>query len=262
MAVIRLDKLLANRTSYSRSEVKGLLRKGTVRVDGITVTDGARQIDPAVQTVTCYGKALPGGVHVHYLLNKPLGVICATEDRTHRTVIDLLPQDRRVKGLFPAGRLDADSTGLVLLTDDGALAHRMLSPKRHVPKYYLIRLARQYEPAYAEAFAGGIALSDGTVCLPAEIAPLAVPGGHSYALVCLHEGKYHQVRRMAAAVGNHVETLHRVAVGGLILPENLASGAYLEIFHKDVENLLKPEPFPAVCERIVSGFSSYLINAE
>ncbi len=260
MAVIRLDKLLANRTSYSRSEAKNLLRKGAVQVDGVTVTDGARQIDPAAQTVTCYGKSLPGGEHVYYILNKPLGVICATEDRTHRTVIDLLPKDRRVKGLFPAGRLDADSTGLVLLTDDGALAHRMLSPKHHVPKYYLIRLARQYEPSYAEAFAGGITLSDGTACLPAEITPLDVPG--QYALVCLHEGKYHQVRRMTAAVGNHVETLHRVAVGGLILPENLGSGAHLEVFHKDVENLLKPNPFPAVCERIVSCFSSYLINAE
>ncbi len=258
--MIRLDKLLANRTSYSRSEAKSLLRKGAVQVDGRTVTDGAQQVDPAVQTVTCYGKTLPGGTHVYYILNKPLDVVCATEDRTHRTVIDLLPQDHRVKGLFPAGRLDADSTGLVLLTDDGALAHQMLSPKHHVPKYYLIRLARQYEPSYAETFTEGITLSDGTVCRPAEIAPLDVPG--QYALVCLHEGRYHQVRRMMAAVGNHVETLHRVAIGGLILPENLVSGAHLEVFHKDVENMLKHEPFSVVCERIVSCFSSYLINAE
>lgn len=258
--MIRLDKLLANRTSYSRSEAKNLLRKGAVQVDGTVTTDGARQVDPSVQTVTCCGKPLPGGEHVYYILNKPMGVICATEDRSHRTVIDLLPRECRVKGLFPAGRLDADSTGLVLVTDDGALAHRMLSPKHHVPKYYLIRLARPYQPSYAKAFAEGIVLSDGTNCLSAEISLLDVPG--QYALVCLHEGKYHQVRRMTAAVGNHVESLHRVAVGGLILPENLASGAHLEVFHKDVENLLKPESFPDVCERIVSCFSSYLINAE
>ena len=259
MATIRLDKLLANRTPHSRSEVKQLLRQGAVQVDGITERDGSRQIDPDAAKVTCAGKALPGGEHVYLILNKPPGVICATEDRHQRTVIDLLPPERRVKGLFPAGRLDADSTGLVLLTDDGALAHRMLSPKHHVPKYYLIRLARPYEPQYADVLAAGLALSDGTQCLPAEICPL--PDGR-HALVCLHEGKYHQVRRMMAAVGNHVETLHRVAVGGLLLPVDLLPGEHLEIFHKDVENMLN-EPRPeAVRDQVIMNFSSYLINGE
>lgn len=254
----RLDKLLANRTKHSRSEVKNLLKKGAVRVDGIPEHDGSRKIDPASQQITCEGKLLPGETHVYILLNKPVNVICATEDRVHKTVIDLLPPELRVKGLFPAGRLDADSTGLVFLTDDGDLAHRMLSPKHHVPKYYLIRTARAFQPDYEEKMAEGLLLSDGTKCLPAEFFPLDVPG--NYAVVCLHEGKYHQVRRMLAALGNHVETLHRAAVGGLILPPELALGACLEIIHKDVEKMLNAGNSETVCSCILTNFSSYLIN--
>ena len=257
MPTIRLDKLLANRTPHSRSEVKQLLRQGAVQIDGVTERDGSRQIDPDAVQVTCCGKVLPGGAHIYLILNKPLGVICATEDRRQQTVIDLLPPERRTKGLFPAGRLDADSTGMVLLTDDGDLAHRMLSPKHHVPKFYLIRLARPYEERYAAALADGLTLSDGTHCLPAEIAPLP---DNSHALVCLHEGKYHQVRRMMAALGNHVENLHRAAIGELVMPVNLGLGEYIEIIHKDVENMLKEPQFWAVYERIMTNYSSYLIN--
>lgn len=254
----RLDKLLANRTKHSRSEVRALLKKGAVRVDGITEHDGSRHVDPEQQQITCEGKVLPGGTHSYLIVNKPVGVICATEDRVHKTVIDLLPKELCVKGLFPAGRLDIDSTGMVLLTDDGALAHRMLSPKHHVPKYYLIRLARPYEPEYAQKMAAGITLSDGTECLPAKIMPLEIPG--NYAVVCLREGKYHQVRRMLAALGNHVGYLHRVAVGGLILPPELAPGACLEIIHKDVEKMLNDGNLADVCSCILTNFSSYSIN--
>lgn len=259
MALTRLDKLLANRTAYSRAEIKKLLRAGAVQVDGIRECDGGRKIDPDVQTVTCQGKPIRSSEHVYYILNKPEGVVCATEDRDHRTVIDLVPPELRVRDLFPAGRLDGDSTGLVLLTDDGDLAHRMLSPKHHVPKYYLIRLARPYEERYAAELAAGLTLSDGTQCLPAEIMPL--PAAGNYAVICLHEGKYHQVKRMMAALGNHVAHLHRVAVGELFLPPDLPPEGCLEIFHKDVERLLKTGELLAVCERIMSEFSSYLINA-
>lgn len=258
MAQIRLDKFLSDRTPHSRAEIKKLLHAGAVRIDGTAQTDGSRKIDPKVQAVTCLGKPVRSDAHVYYIVNKPEGFVCATEDREHRVVIDLIPNELRIKGLFPAGRLDGDSTGLVLLTDDGALAHRMLSPKSHVPKYYLVRLARPYESCYGEQFAAGISLSDGTQCLPAEIQPLDVPG--NFALVCLHEGKYHQVKRMAAAVGNHVEHLHRVAVGALILPPDLALGGYLEILHKDVENLLKPGNLSVLSRQIISFFSSYSIN--
>jgi 16S rRNA pseudouridine516 synthase len=175
-------------------------------------------------------------------------------------VEELLPKALRVKGLFPAGRLDADSTGLVLLTDDGDLAHRMLAPKSHVPKYYLVRLKKPFQPSYERRLSKGIVLSDGTVCLPAQARKLETAG--SYALICLHEGKYHQVKRMFAAVNNHVEMLHRVAVGGLVLPENMPVGGYLEMLHKDVETMLKSGTFEDIYERTMTCFSSYLINAE
>ncbi len=258
MAQIRLDKLLSNRTPHSRSDVKSILKNGAVQVDGMTECDGSRKIDPDVQEVTLYGKKLVGQSHVCFLVNKPQGYICATEDRVHRTVLELLPKALRVKGLFPAGRLDADSTGLVLLTDDGDLAHRMLAPKSHVPKYYLVRLSKPCCPADCERLAAGLTLGDGTVCMPAEAKPLEVKG--NYALICLHEGKYHQVKRMFAALSNHVEMLHRVAVGNMILPENLALGAHVEVLHKDVENMLKGGNFDAIYERIMTNFSSYSIN--
>lgn len=258
MAQIRLDKLLSNRTSHSRSEIKGILKNGAVRVDGVTECDGSRKVDPDVQEITCQGRKLVGQTHTFFLVNKPQGYICATEDRTHATVLELLPGAFRVKGLFPAGRLDGDSTGLVLLTDDGDLAHRMLAPKSHVPKFYLVRLARPCRPDYEEKLAKGLHLADGTECLPAQYRALDVPG--HFALICLHEGKYHQVKRMFAALGNHVEHLHRVGIGGLLLPQNLPLGGHVEILHKDVETMLKPESFDGVCERIVKDFSSYWIN--
>ena len=139
MAQFRLDKFLADRTPHSRAEVKKLLRAGAVLVDGKAVSDPACKIDTETQEVRCQGKIIRSAEHTYILLNKPEGVVSATEDRDHKTVIDLVPPELRVKGLFPAGRLDADSTGLLLLTDDGDLAHRMLSPKHHVPKYYLVQ---------------------------------------------------------------------------------------------------------------------------
>ena len=258
MALIRLDKCLADRTPHSRSDVKRLLREGAVLVDGMPIRDGSFRIDPDVQTVTCRGTALRSDAHVYFIVNKPLGYVCATEDRQHPVVTALIPEAQRVRGLFPAGRLDADSTGMVLLTEDGDLAHRLLAPKRHVPKYYLLRLARPYEPDYARRAAAGLTLSDGTVCRPAELSPIEAED--RYALICLHEGRYHQVRRMMAAMGNHVEMLHRVGIGGLLLPVSIKAGGFLELFHKDVENLLNPEPFSSVYERIVNNFPSYLIN--
>lgn len=258
MAQIRLDKLLSNRTPHSRSDVKSILKNGAVQVDGVTECDGSRKIDPDVQEVTLYGKKLVGQSHVCFLVNKPQGCICATEDRMHKTVLDLLPAELRVKGLFPAGRLDADSTGLVLLTDDGDLAHRMLAPKSHVPKYYLVRLQKPCRAGDIKRLADGLQLGDGTQCMPAEARPLE--GRENYVLICLHEGKYHQVKRMFAALSNHVESLHRVAIGGMILPEKLPFGAHVEVLHKDVENMLKAGNFNAIYERIVTNFSSYSIN--
>lgn len=256
MAEMRLDKFLANRSHYSRSEVKSLLRKGAVRVDAVIESDGSRKINPDVQSITCEGRQLQSGSHLYLMLNKPQGYICATEDRTHKTVLDLLPESLRVKGVFPAGRLDIDSTGFVLLTDDGQLAHDMLAPGKHIPKYYLVRLRDVIGDAEITALAGGIVLSDGTCCQPAQARTFP----DRYALICLHEGKYHQVKRMFAALGNHVESLHRVAIGGLLLPGNLRSGEHLELMHKDLARMLKPPDFDSICEQILGNFSSYSIN--
>ncbi|MDE5767988.1 MAG: rRNA pseudouridine synthase [Oscillospiraceae bacterium] len=257
MAEIRLDKFLANRSNYSRSEVKSLLRNGAVRVDSVVESDGSRKIDPDAQSVTCQGRRIQGGSHLYLMLNKPQGYICATEDRMHKTVLDLLPESLRIKGVFPAGRLDIDSTGFVLLTDDGQFAHDMLAPGKHIPKYYLVCLRDPIGDQDIQAISKGIVLSDQTHCLPAQAR--AFPG--FCALICLHEGKYHQVKRMFASLGNHVESLHRVAIGGLVLPENLRSGGYLELLHKDLSRMLKAPDFDSIYEQILKNFSSYSINA-
>lgn len=256
MAESRIDKFLADRTPHSRSEIKTLLRNGAVRADGIMITDPKCKINPDQQEITLNGKKIHGGENFYLILNKPENYICATEDRQHKTVLELIPEELRHKDMFPAGRLDIDSTGLVLMTTDGMLAHQMLSPRHHVPKYYLVRLAEPVRKEQLPLFAEGITLSDGLQCLPAQVQALE----KKHCLICLHEGKYHQVKRMFAAVGNHVEHLHRVAVGGLLLPSDLPSGSCLEIFNKEISELLKPKSFLEMCEQIVTDFSSYLIN--
>lgn len=256
MTEIRIDKFLADRTSCSRSEIKAFLKKGAVRVDGNTITDAKQKINPDMQEILFNGKKIHGGADLYVIVNKPENYLCATEDYQHKTVLELLPEELRHKDMFPAGRLDIDSTGFVLLTTDGNLAHQMLSPKHHVPKYYLVRLAEAFTEQDRQKLSEGITLSDGTHCLPAESRKLS----DQYCLICLHEGKYHQVKRMFAALDNHVEHLHRVAVGTLFLPPDLPLGGCLEIFHKDVEKLLNFKSFTEMCEQIVTDFSSYSIN--
>ncbi len=256
MSEIRIDKFLADRTKYSRNEIKTMLKKGAVRMNDEILSDPKQKINPDVQEITLNGKKIHGGLEIYLLVNKPENYICATEDRQHKTVLELVPEALRHKDLFPAGRLDIDSTGLVLLTTDGALAHNMLSPKHHVPKYYLVTLSRKFQESYVQSLADGMTLADGTVCLPVQTKPLT----EKICLVCLHEGKYHQIKRMFAALGNHVEHLHRVAVGSLLLPPDLPSGDCLEIFNKDILQMLKANSFPEMCEQIVYAFSSYLIN--
>ena len=256
MSEIRIDKFLADRTSYSRSDVKALLRNGAVSADGKIISDAKQKINPDTQEIRLHGKKIHGGSFLYIILNKPENYICATEDKKHKTVTDLLPDDLRHKDIFPAGRLDIDSTGLVLLTNDGQLAHQMLSPKHHVPKYYLVTLARAFQENYIQKISDGVLLADETKCLPAQVQKL----DDRHCIICLHEGKYHEIKRMFAALRNHVEHLHSIAVSSLLLPPELPSGACVEIFNKDIEKMLKADSFPAMCEQIVYAFSSYLIN--
>lgn len=233
----RLDKLVAKLMEISRKEAINLIRSGRVTIDGAGVCDGDFKTTGAGLAVD--GKKLVADRFLYLMLNKPEGVVSATRDALSDTVLELLPKGYRRKGLFPAGRLDKDSTGFLLITDDGQLAHRLLSPKKHVEKAYRVRLARPFESSYPEAFARGVELEEkGTtlVCMPAECAP-----GHSpfEANVIIKQGIYHQIKRMFAALGNHVEALERVRIGGLPLDPNLSPGQCRPLTPEEVALLEK-----------------------
>lgn len=218
----RLDKLLAGTGKWSRREVKALVRQGLVRVDGRLAASAEDKLDPAVAVVTVAGETVALHRFTYVLLHKPAGVLTATEDRKQPTVLDLLPPELRRIGLAPVGRLDKDTEGLLLLTNDGELAHRLLSPKYHVDKRYFARVDGELSAADAEAFARGMTLGGGLECLPAglEVLPDRV------CIVTLREGKFHQVKRMLAARGAPVLYLKRLSMGPLTLDDSLAAGAY------------------------------------
>lgn len=218
----RLDKLLAGTGKWSRREVKALVRQGLVRVDGRLAASAEDKCDPAAAIITVAGETIALHRFTYVLLHKPAGVLTATEDRKQPTVLDLLPPELRRIGLAPVGRLDKDTEGLLLLTNDGELAHRLLSPKYHVDKRYLARVDGELSAADTEAFARGMTLGDGLECLPAglEVLPDRV------CIVTLREGKFHQVKRMLAARGAPVLYLKRLSMGPLTLDDSLAAGAY------------------------------------
>lgn len=225
MAELRLDKLLCFGAPVSRSEARALARSGRVCVDGVTERSPDRKLDPAAHAVELDGTLLRCDEYRCYLLNKPAGVLSATEDAVQRTVLDLFPAEIRRAGIFPVGRLDRDTTGLLLLTNDGAFAHALTSPRKGIPKVYRALTDSPMTEGDAAAFAEGLLLRDGTRCGPAALALL--PGGECQ--VTLTEGKYHQVKRMIASRGKQVLSLERVAVGGLRLPPELGRGEYLSL---------------------------------
>ena len=218
----RLDKLLAGTGKWSRREVKALVRQGLVRVDGRLAASAEDKLDQAAAIITVAGETIALHRFTYVMLHKPAGVLTATEDRKQPTVLDLLPPELRRIGLAPVGRLDKDTEGLLLLTNDGELAHRLLSPKYHVDKRYLARVDGELSAADMEAFARGMTLGDGLECLPAglEVLPDRV------CIVTLREGKFHQVKRMLAARGAPVLYLKRLSMGPLTLDDSLAAGAY------------------------------------
>ena len=220
MAGMRLDKLLADLGLASRRELKELIRSGRVQVDGQVCKKPEQKVDPAAQTLTLDGEPLCYRRNRTFMMNKPAGVVTATEDRSERTVLDLLPEEYRRLGLFPVGRLDKDTEGLLLLTNDGEFAHRVISPKFCVEKRYYARVEGKPDGSDVLAFRAGLTLGDGTVCQPAALEIL----GESECLVTVTEGKYHQVRRMLASRGKPVRELRRLSEGGLSLDENLGPG--------------------------------------
>lgn len=258
MAQIRLDKFISERSEYSRSTIKELAAKGKITVDGAAVKRSDTKIDTDTAEVSVCGQLIRADRFRYILLNKPEGYVCSTDDKDGETVMKLVPPHMRTKDMFPAGRLDKDSTGALLITDDGELAHRMLSPRRHIAKIYIVKLARPFENNYINKCEEGVKLADGETCLPARVKQSEISDKLAFVEIC--EGKYHQVKRMFAAMGNHVEKLARVSLGALVLPEKLAKGQCMELLHKDVENLFKPQDFYLFCERFSADFSANLIN--
>lgn len=231
----RLDKLLAGTGKWSRREVKALVRQGLVRVDGRLAASAEDKLDPAAAIITVAGETISLCRFTYVMLHKPAGVLTATEDRKQPTVLDLLPPELRRIGLAPVGRLDKDTEGLLLLTNDGELAHRLLSPKYHVDKRYLARVDGELSAADAEAFARGMTLGDGLECLPAglEVLPDRV------CVVTLREGEFHQVKRMLAARGAPVLYLKRLSMGPLTLDDSLAAGAYRLLRAEEISALYR-----------------------
>ncbi len=228
----RLDKFLCDSGAGTRSQVKAILKSGRVTVDGRPEKDGSRKIDPAVQVITLDGEVLGGRRRCVVMLNKPAGYITATEDPTDPTVMALLPQTLRHLDLKPVGRLDKATEGLLLFTNDGDLLHRLISPKKEVPKVYYARHEGQAAREDVEAFAAGLTLRDGTVCLSAKLEPLGP--GESLITVC--EGKYHQVRRMMASRGMTVLYLERRREGSLELGD-LPRGQVRELTEEEIREL-------------------------
>lgn len=232
--MVRLDKFLCDCGVGTRSQVKSILKSGCVTVDGIPVRDGSVKLDPQKQTVAMQGQPLTEAGRVVVMLNKPAGFVTATEDREQKTVMELLPPEYKHLDLKPVGRLDKETEGLLLFTNDGDLLHRLISPKKEVPKVYYARHEGTATAEDAEAFAAGLALRDGTVCLPAKLEPLGA--GESLITVC--EGKYHQVRRMMASRNMTVTYLERREEGILKLGD-LPRGQVRQLDENEVADLLK-----------------------
>ena len=231
----RLDKLLAGTRKWSRREVKALVRQGLVRVDGRLAASAEDKLDPAAAVVTVAGETISLRRFTYVMLHKPAGVLTATEDRKQPTVLALLPPELRRIGLAPVGRLDKDTEGLLLLTNDGELAHRLLSPKYHVEKRYFARVDGELSAADMEAFARGMTLGDGLECLPAGLEVLPDRVG----IVTLREGKFHQVKPMLAARGAPVLYLKRLSMGPLTLDDSLAAGAYRLLRAEEISALYR-----------------------
>ncbi len=231
----RLDKVLAATGRWSRREVKLLVKQGQVRVNGAAASSAEEKIDPETAAVTVGGQTVVLQKHTYIMLHKPAGVLSATEDSRQKTVLELLPPELRRRGLSPVGRLDKDTEGLLLLTDDGELAHRLLSPKYHVDKRYYAEVDGLLGPADADAFAEGMTLDDGLVCLPAGLELC----GSGACIVTLQEGKFHQVKRMLAFRGAPVRYLKRLAMGPLALDPSLETGAFRELTAAEVSALRK-----------------------
>ncbi|MFD3448737.1 pseudouridine synthase [Microbacteriaceae bacterium 4G12] len=233
---MRIDKLLANMGYGSRKEVKKMLKDGIVKVDGKPVKDAKQHVDVQEQEVMVHGEIVEYREFIYLLMNKPQGVISATEDDEHETVIDLLEMEDQIFEPFPVGRLDKDTEGLLLLTNDGKLTHQLLSPKKHVPKKYYAKVLGRVTDEDVQAFQKGVVLEDGYETKPGALTILQ-EGETSEIELVITEGKFHQVKRMFEAVNKKVTYLKRMEMGPLKLDDDLELGEYRELTDEEVEQL-------------------------
>ena len=238
MAAQRLDKIIASTGRWSRREVKDLVRQGRVTVDGVPARSAEEKADPEQAVIAVNGEKLNWRRYTWVMLNKPAGYLSATEDGRGATVLDLLSQDLQRQGLFPVGRLDKDTTGLMILTDDGALAHEILAPQKHVPKRYRVTIDIPMTEEMVHRFAEGIELKDGR-CRPAELTIESEDTG----VVTLREGRYHQIKRMFGCCGATVTGLHRLSMGALRLDDTLAPGECRPLSEEEI-SLLRQQHLP------------------
>lgn len=225
----RLDKIISNLGYGSRKDVKTFVKKGLIEVDGVVVKDNGISVDPEKSIIKVNGEEILYRKHIYLMMNKPAGVISATHDNKDETVIDLLELDHQVFEPFPVGRLDKDTVGLLLLTNDGELNHRLISPKWHVDKIYYAKIDEKVDETDITAFKNGITLDDGYKCLEAKLDILSSSDEGSEVRITIQEGKYHQVKRMFEAVNKKVMYLKREEFGGLLLDPTLEEGEYREL---------------------------------
>ena len=239
MALIRLDKLLSAAAAVTRTQAKEMLKAGRVSVSGQRVTDGSMKVDENAQ-LTLDGQSVNYTAQYYLMMNKPAGYISATEDPRQKTVLQLLPPEYGRAELFPAGRLDKDAEGLLILTSDGDFCHKVISPKSCVWKRYFARTEGTLRPEHIAAFQKGIQLGDGLLCLPAGL-EILTSGEESTCIVTVREGKFHQVKRMLASCGCPVVYLKRLSIGGLKLDESLAPGEVRPLTTEELKSVLQPE---------------------
>lgn len=233
----RLDKVLANMGYGTRKEVKALVKNLEVEVDGRIVKDSSMQVDPESSTIKVSGEILEFRKYIYIVMNKPDGVVSATFDNYDETVIDLLDIEYQAFKPFPVGRLDKDTVGLLIITNDGELNHRLTSPKWHVDKVYYAEIDKPVDENDVRAFEKGITLDDGYECLPAKLKINESTNDGSRVMVTIHEGKYHQVRRMFESVNKKVVYLKRVSFGPITLDEKLEEGNYRELTEDELDKL-------------------------
>lgn len=230
----RIDKIISAQTEYSRKDVKKLVLQKRVKLNGEVVLKSDVKIDESNDIITIDGKEINVVENVYLILNKPEGYISATEDRTQKTVLDLIDEKYSHRELFPAGRLDKDTTGMMIITDDGMFAHNILAPKKHISKTYEVEIDIPVTKDMAKGFETGIELNDG-VCKKAS---LEITGEYT-AIVILTEGRYHQIKRMFGCFGAKVTKLHRVAMGQLKLPKDLKEGESRELLKEEIDLLTR-----------------------